>query len=141
MNLTEMTPEVIHRAAASIPAGQPVVMLNLLRYREQAEYGDQRVEPISGREVYYQRYVPAFGKLASAVPGVKVLFLGAVQAGLVIGPEEIWDEVVLVEYPSMEAFQSIVESGDYHAEADPHRRAALKDWRLIAMSKMTPPQP
>lgn len=141
MHLTEMTSEGINRAAASIPAGQPIVMLNLLRYRQQAEYANQQIEPLSGHEAYHQRYVPAFGKLASAIPGIQVLFLGAVQAGIVIGPEEIWDEVALVEYPSLEAFRSIVESQDYHAEADPHRKAALEDWRLIAMSKETPPQP
>ena len=72
---------------------------------------------------------------------MQVLFLGAVQAGIVISPEEIWDEVALVEYPSLKAFRSIVESQDYHAEADPHRKAALEDWRLIAMLKVTRPQP
>ena len=140
MHLIEVTPEAINRAAASIPAGQPIVMLNMLHFREQAQYGNQPNESVSGRDVYYQRYLPAWGKLASAVPGVKVLFLSAVQAGLVISPEEIWDEVALVEYPSMKAFQSIAESKAYQAEADPHRKAALKDWRLIAMTKETPPQ-
>ena len=141
MNETEMTPEAITRAAENIPAGQPVVMLNLLRYRQQAEYAKKQVESISGREVYHQRYVPAFGKLASAIPGIQVLFLGTVQAGIVIGPEEIWNEVALVEYPSLKAFRSVVESAAYLAEADPHRKAALEDWRLIAMLKVTPPQP
>ena len=141
MHVTEMTPKAIFQAAANIPDGQPIVMLNLLRYRQQAEYSDSSVEPLSGREAYHQRYVPAFGKLASAIPGIQVLFLGAVQAGIVIGPEETWHEVALVEYPSLEAFRSIVESRDYHAEADPHRKAALEDWRLIATSKMTPPRP
>ena len=141
MNETKITPEAITRAAENIPAGQPVVMLNLLRYRQQAEYAKKQVESISGREVYHQRYVPAFGKLASAIPGIQVLFLGTVQAGIVIGPEEIWDEMALVEYPSLEAFRSVVESAVYHAEADPHRKAALEDWRLIAMLKVTPPQP
>ncbi len=141
MHVTEMTSEAINRAAARIPAGQPVVMLNLLRYRQQAEYSDRGIEPLSGREAYHQRYVPAFGKLAAVIPGIQVLFLGAVQAGIVISPEETWDEVVLVEYPSLEAFQSIVESEDYRIDADPHRKAALEDWRLIAMSKVTTPQP
>ncbi len=141
MQVTELTPEAIAQAAANIPDGQPVVMLNLLRYHQRAKYANQQVEPLSGQEAYHQRYVPAFGKLASAIPGIQVLFLGAVQAGIVIGPEEIWDEVALVEYPSLEAFRSIVESQDYYAEADPHRKAALRDWRLIAMSKETLPQP
>ncbi len=139
--MTEMTPEAIAQAAVNIPDGQPVVMLNLLRYRQQAEYAHQEGRPLCGREVYHKRYVPAFGKLALTIPGIQVLFLGEVQAGIVIGPDELWDEVALVEYPSLEAFRSIVESRDYHAKADSHRRAALRDWRLIAMSKETPPQP
>ena len=139
MHLTQMTSEAINRAAASIPAGQPIVMLNLLRYRREAEYADEQVEACSGREAYHQRYVPAFAKLAAAIPGIQVLFLGAVQAGIVIGPKEVWHEVALVEYPSLEAFRRIVESHSYTAEADPHRKAALEDWRLIAVSKETPP--
>ena len=141
MHLTQMTSEAINRAAASIPAGQPIVMVNLLRYHQRAEYPDRASEPLSGREAYHQGYVPAFGKLASVIPGIQVLFLGAVQAGIVIGPEEIWDEVALVAYPSLEAFRSIVESEDYRVDAEPHRKAALADWRLIAMAKMTTAQP
>lgn len=137
MHLTQMTSEAISRAAASIPARQPVVMLNLLRYRQQADYPDGVIEPLSGREAYHQRYVPAFGKLASAIPGIQVLFLGAFQAGIVLAPEETWDEIALVEYPDLDAFRSIVESEDYRVDAEPHRKAALEDWRLIAMSKLT----
>lgn len=36
MHLIEVTPEAINRAAASIPAGQPIVMLNMLHFREQS---------------------------------------------------------------------------------------------------------
>ncbi len=140
MHLIEVTHEAIDRAAASIPADQPVVMMNLLHFNKQARYDHQQTEPISGRDAYYHRYLPAWEKLASAIPGIQVVFLGAVEAGLVVGPEDVWDEVALVEYPSMKAFQSIAESKDHQAEADPHRRAALEDWRLIAMSKMTPPK-
>ena len=47
MHMTEMTPEAIFLAEANIPAGQPIVMLNLLRYRQQAEYANQQVKPLS----------------------------------------------------------------------------------------------
>ena len=36
MHVTEMTPEAIFQAAANIPDGQPIVMLNLLRYRPES---------------------------------------------------------------------------------------------------------
>jgi uncharacterized protein YjbI with pentapeptide repeats len=49
-----------------------------------------------------------------------------------IAPEgEDWDDAILVEYPSVEAFRTMIESPDYLAAA-PHRTAALIDSRLIA---------
>ena len=40
-----------------------------------------------------------------------------------------------MEYPSFDAFRTLVESDAYKTKADPHRSAALADWRLIATSK------
>ena len=49
----------------------------------------------------------------------------------VIGPvEERWDEVLLVEYPSVKAFLEMVNSDAYQSIVY-HRTAALKDSRLI----------
>ena len=50
----------------------------------------------------------------------------------VIAPDtEEWDETVLVQYPSREAFLGMIESEAYLA-ISPHRTAALLDSRLIA---------
>ena len=136
MPVTQMEGASLKSAQQCIPAGQPVVMLNLLRYRQAAEYAGKEPEPLSGRDVYHQRYVPAFGKIAALIGPVQVLFLGAVQAGLVAAPGESWDEIVLVEYPSFETFRAIVESPAYAEQAEPHRLAALADWRLIAVEKV-----
>jgi len=58
------------------------------------------------------------------------LFLGKAAAP-VIGPvEERWDEVLLVEYPSLKAFIEMVNSDAYQLIVY-HRTAALKDSRLI----------
>ena len=135
MKTTEMTPEAVQAAALAIPEDRPIVMLNLLRYRKEADYGDgTEFAPCSGREAYFARYVPAFN--AVATEGIRPTFVGDVQA-LIVGPaDEPWDDVALVEYPSFAAFRSLVESPDYKAKADPHRRAALEDWRLIATLKV-----
>lgn len=61
------------------------------------------------------------------------MFVGAVLACLVGPADEPWDDVALVEYPSFAAFRSVVEHPDYKRDAAPHRRAALENWRLIAM--------
>jgi hypothetical protein len=136
MPFVEIKPEDIAIAAAVIPQNTPVYMVNLLRYRERAEYaGGSEFQPCSGREAYTQRYVPAFRALA-APGGVKVFWLGAVLAGVVVSSGEQWDDIGIVEYPAFAAFQRIVESPDYRAEAEPHRKAALADWRLIATTRL-----
>ena len=135
MPTTEMTPDALQAAASAGATGRPIFMLNLLRYNERATYGDDAgFEPCSGREAYFQRYVPAFGELAQGV-GIKPFWIGHVLAGIVAPADERWDDVAIVEYPSFEAFRTLVESEAYKAKADPHRAAALADWRLIATSK------
>ena len=139
MQTTELDPQNISAASEVIPENTPVVMLNLVRYKQQADYADQtEFGPCSGREAYYQRYAPAFAKIAERSESAKnfrVMFVGAAIAKL-IGPEdEQWDDVVLVEYPNFAAFRAVVESPEYQRDAYPHRRAALANWRLIAMVK------
>ena len=139
MRTTVIDPGAILAAATAIPADQPVFMLNLLRYREQADYGDRTdFAPCSGQEAYFRRYVPAFNQVAAAlgVLGIKPFYVGGVLARLVAPPDEPWDNVAVVEYPSFAAFRRVVESPEYHAEASPHRKAALEDWRLIATQQI-----
>lgn len=135
MSTTEMTPDALDTATASVPTDQPIFMLNLLRYNEQANYADDAAfPPCSGREAYFQRYVPAFSEVAEGT-GIKPFWIGSVLAGIVAPADEQWDDVAVVEYPSFDAFRKLVESDVYKAKADPHRVAALADWRLIATSK------
>ena len=135
MPTTQMLPDAIAAAAEASASGQPIFMLNLLRYNKQAEYKDgSTLPPCSGREAYFSRYVPAFGALADRT-GIKPFWVGSVVAGIVAPADEQWDDVAIVEYPSFEAFRSLIESEDYRATADAHRSAALADWRLIVTSK------
>ena len=134
MRTTELTLANIQAATADIPADAPVFMLNMLRYKERAEYAEAGSASCSGREVYHQRYRPAFRRIAED-SGAKVVWVGGVLAKLVAPPGAQWDEVAIAEYPSFAAFRRIIENPRYEAEAAPHRRAALEDWRLIAMAK------
>lgn len=108
----------------------PIVMINLLRYRERASYCEGfDAEPCSGREAY-QRYGAVATQRVASVGG-RLIWLGSAQH-TVIGPEaERWDDAVLVEYPSRKAFLTMVSQPEYQA-AVPHRSAALEDSRLIA---------
>ena len=139
MNFTELSAQDIARGATAVPENTPFVMLNLLRYKEQADYGNNtELPPCSGREAYYKRYVPAFAKIAAKsenTKNFKPAFVGSVLASLVGSDDEPWDDVVLVEYGNYAAFREVAENPDYEREAAPHRRAALENWRLIAMHK------
>jgi uncharacterized protein (DUF1330 family) len=117
----------------------PVVMVNLLRYRERALYPDGfAAEPCSGREAYGRYGAVAVQRIASV--GGRLIWLGSAQA-TVIGPDaERWDNVVLVEYPSRKKFIEMVSQPEYLAAA-PHRTAALEDSRLIATSPGANPVP
>jgi uncharacterized protein (DUF1330 family) len=110
--------------------GAPIVMLNLLRYRAQADYSQHPQQtPCSGRDAF-KRYAKQSIACIEGVGG-KVLFIGAALA-TIIGPEaERWDEIFLVQYPSRRAFLDMIASPQYRAIAF-HRSAALQDSRLIA---------
>jgi len=130
MSSIEPSPEKLQSFLESGSDGASIVMINLLRYREQANYPEGFAgEPCSGREAY-GRYGEVAIKTIAAVGG-RMVWMGSVQA-TVIGPAgEEWDDAVLVEYPSRKAFLGMVSQPDYLAAA-PHRTAALQDSRLIA---------
>ena len=122
--------EQLQAFVANAPKDEPIVMLNLLRYREKADYPeDFDATPCSGTEAYQRYGVVAAQRIATV--GGRVLWMGKAQ-GTVIGPDdEAWDDVVLVEYPSPAAFAEMIAQPEYQAVA-PHRTAALADSRLIA---------
>ena len=120
-------PTGLEALAASAPVG-PIVMINLLKFREQASYNDGRPDNISGREAYL-RYGAAMQKIVESAGG-RFLFSGPVH-GLVIGEVgELWDMVALVEYPSCQAFQRIVASPEVQ-KIGVHREAGLAGQLLI----------
>jgi hypothetical protein len=137
MNTTELDLEVFRAAGNKLPAEGPVFILNLLRYRERALYDDHPDEaPCSGRDAYHQRYLPMFQQLAGSID-FKLIFFGSVLAKLV-GPERAqWDDVAIVEYPSYAEFFGVVNSERYRTEANPHRLAALADFRLFVTNRQT----
>jgi uncharacterized protein (DUF1330 family) len=124
-----------HREALTeltrLPDTGPVVMLNMLRFRAQAEYPDgSEYAPCSGREAY-RRYTKEAARYFEPLGG-RLVWLGGVERVL-IGPEqEPWDEVFLAQYPSRRAFVQMVTDRDYLA-ITVHRTAALTDSRLVAM--------
>jgi uncharacterized protein (DUF1330 family) len=133
--MIELTPTALDAASDALAGEKPIQMVNLLRYRERADYGVQtQFPPCSGREAYFQRYIAAFSQVAGA-DKTKIIWVGNVQATLVAADGETWDDIAIVEYESVETMRSILDSAQYKSEAAPHRRAALQDWRFIATTK------
>jgi hypothetical protein len=117
-----------------------VVMLNLLRFREVADYsatpGLAPATPISGAEAY-DRYMTHTMPYLTASGG-ELLFFG--EGGtLLIGPEgERWDRAMLVRQSSVREFLAFAVDEGYLAGIG-HPTAALEDSRLLPLAELTPP--
>jgi uncharacterized protein (DUF1330 family) len=116
------------QALMELDTDKPVVMLNLLRFKERA---DGVGAGASGLEAY-ERYGR---ETAPFLAGVGGRVLQAVEARqMVIGPEALeWHMALLVEYPSPARFLEMATNPDYLLVHE-HREAALEDSRLIACS-------
>ncbi|MFC5992630.1 DUF1330 domain-containing protein [Pseudonocardia hispaniensis] len=118
-------PEAMQALNRAVPDDQPIVLLNLLRYREWTQH---RGEWISGRECY-ARYANALLPILMRVGG-RLLWRGQVGHVLVGPPDETWHEAVLVGYPSRSAFARMLADPVYRSCAQ-LRTDALEDSRLI----------
>ncbi len=128
----EPTPEQLERLIGSDHDG-PVVMINLLRFKERAD-GIDAGDGITGAEAY-QRYGAAATTHLERIGGRILLAVSAQES--VIGPDPgEWDLVIAVRYPSRQAFLQMVSDPEYLA-IHQHRVAALEDSRLIACEAVT----
>jgi uncharacterized protein (DUF1330 family) len=112
----------------------PIVMLNLLRFREVADYAAFRElappAPISGLDAY-RRYLELARPFVEASGGA-LEFLGR-GGPVLIGPsDERWDAVLLVRQRSVADFVAFT-SNDGYLKILGHRTAALADSRLLPM--------
>jgi len=113
---------------AKIPQGKPIIMINLLKFRDKARYPDGSIA-CSGREAY-QAYTKIASKTLAEIGGE--MFWRGLVCGSLIAPEgETWDEALLIKYPSIEAFEKMLAMPEYQ-KGTVHRSAALEDSRLIA---------
>ncbi len=101
----------------------PIVMVNLLKFKEKAVYRDGRETDLTGREAYdiYSRGVIAliqeFGGRIFFSADVTEIALGLV--------EDLWDEVALAEYPNRAAMAAMTSSEGWRDMAV-HREAGLE---------------
>lgn len=109
-----------------LPRDEPVMMLNLLRFRDKAVYADGR--DISGAEAY-----AAYGRDSTPIfqrVGGEIIWRGDPKVVLIGPRDEQWDMIFVARYPTAGAFLEMVTDPDYR-EAVRHRQAAVLDSRLI----------
>lgn len=118
-----VVPDRTQRAELAKPGPDgPIVMVNLLRFKERAQYPDGRDAHLSGREAY-QRYGRLFVPLLHGVGG-RLLFSGSVSFLAIGVVESLWEEVALAEYPSRTVFVQMTSTPEYR-EIAIHREAGL----------------
>lgn len=136
MNFANPTREQF-KALYGLSGDEPAHMLNLLRFRDRAEYGPADAElasaQLSGRDAY-QRYSADAETIFRSVGGTQI-WIGQPQATLIGPTDEPWSLAFVACYPSVQAFIDMVKSEDYQRAAR-HRTAAVADSRLIVCSPL-----
>ena len=121
INQVEPTPERMQEFFGGEEDGV-FVMVNLLKFKDKADYTDGRETDLSGAEAY-ALYGAAVVKCLADIGG-KPRYSGPV-TGLMLGEvEENWDMIALAEYPSLQAMKTMVASSEYQA-ISVHRTAGL----------------
>ncbi len=110
----------------ALPRDKPIMMLNLIRLREQAVYPDGRVA--SGAEAY-SSYGLASGPILKRL-GVEIIWRGGFEVSLIGDASEVWDTMFIAHYPTASAFLAMVTDPEYKL-AVVHRQAAVMNSRLI----------
>ena len=104
------------------PEVGPISMVNLLKFKDKAEYSDNRETSLTGREAYliYAKEVVAhverFGGTVVFSKNINRLMLGEV--------EELWDMVAIAKYPNRKALLEMSLDSEY-LKSHIHREAGL----------------
>ncbi len=104
----------------------PVVMVNLMRFRERSLDGDG-----SGWDAYL-RYSALTVPMIKARGGT-LLWTGDAKT-VALGRQDgnQWDYLALVYYPTVSAFIDMMTSADYETRCDPHRTNGCAEHVIIA---------
>ena len=129
LNAIDPTPEQIKAFHGDSAEGEPVFMLNLLKFKDKATYRDG--EDVSGATAY-GRYAKAFSAMLSDLnlEGVETVYSGRAHNFLIGDGEGEWDSVAIVRYPDAKAMFETVSSAAYR-KFHYHRKASLAGQLLI----------
>ena len=114
------------RTLLANPSNEPFVMVNLLRFKKQADAPD---EGLTGQAAY-----SLYGEKMRGVVerhGGRLVWMGRVDSIVIEDGAQTYDAVALVEYPSRKAFVQIATSAEV-ADIGVHRTAGLESQWLLA---------
>ena len=130
-----LTPTDMQLSAFAQGPNEPVVLVNLLRFRARAAYPRDYEGPkadVSGDEAF-RRYHDVARRCVAAQGGSIVW--GAPALLTIVGPpNERWDEILVVSFPSRQAFLELQSDPVYEA-ALVHWTAALAEARIFACKR------
>lgn len=110
---------------ADDPHGKPISMVNLLKFKEKAEYAEgheNHGKDMTGAEAY-ALYAAAVSKILTGLGG-EMAFAGQVERLMLGEVEELWDMIAIAKYPSRAAMGEMIASPEYQ-EIAVHRSAGL----------------
>ena len=102
---------------------KPIYMVNLLKFKEKANYPDKRETDLTGEEAYAIYAEEVAGHLEKV--GGKPLFGGEGERLMLGEVEDLWDKVAIAMYPSRKAMFQMINDPDYIVSAQ-HRVAGLE---------------
>ncbi len=127
--------EYATRLATTPPdADGPVWMVNLMKYRAVADYGDGQVSTISGQEAD-DLYTPLE---SLAAVGARPVFFGTVDQQL-LGDDVVWDRVGVVKYPTRRSFIDMQARPEFQ-QAHRHKDAGMDRTIVIGCQPMPFPE-
>jgi len=100
----------------------PISMVNLLKFKEKAEYEDGRDTNLSGKEAYMIYGIEVQEHLKKV--GGEMVFGGEISRLMLGEVEDLWDNVAVARYPSRTAMLEMMMDPDYQ-ESEKHRSAGL----------------
>ena len=127
-----LRPNPIQLAEFALGDDDPILMVNLLKFKDKAEYEDGRATNLTGREAYEIYVTETREHLANV--GAE-LILGGEVSGLLLGEvEELWDAFGVARYPSRKAMIAVARNPAY-IESEKHRAAGLAGQLNIEVSE------
>ncbi|MEM9467035.1 MAG: hypothetical protein AAGA90_16810 [Actinomycetota bacterium] len=116
--------------------GGPFYMVNMIRYRDRAEYPDGRESDLTGEEAD-SIYGAFMGETMLPRYGHEVMYIAAVEQDLIGG--SAWDQIAVVKYASRAAFIEMSQDPDFQ-EMSIHKAAGVLDTVVLATTLIETPQ-